>query len=115
MADPSLSDQQLAWPSSPYFSVASSGSSLALPPRYSLARSCGMSLRAVLLHLGEVCLEVELGVVGVGYYCASNVSMRHITPPGCHSYSRASVFVRRTRTIGRSIPRVHLSTTLDNE
>jgi len=38
-----------------------------------------MDLRAVLLHLCKVCLKVELGVVGVGYYCASNVSMRDMT------------------------------------
>lgn len=70
MADPSLFDQRLAWSSSPYFSIASSGSSLILPPRPLIARSCAANLRVVLLHLGKVCLEVELGVAGVGYYCA---------------------------------------------
>jgi hypothetical protein len=79
MADPSLFDQRLAWSSSPYFSVASSGCSLKLPPRPVIARSRSANLRVVLLHLGKVCLKVELGVAGVGYYCASNVSMRHVT------------------------------------
>jgi hypothetical protein len=111
MADPSLFDQQLARPSSPYFSIASSGSSLALPPRLSLARSCGMNLRAVLLHLGKVCLKVELGVVRVGYYCASNVSMRRVARLACQSFFIASVLVPRTTE--RSLPHVHIPTALD--
>jgi hypothetical protein len=60
------------------FSVASSVCSLKLPPRPSLSKSCSANLRVVLLHLGKVCLKVELGVARVGYYCASNVSMLHV-------------------------------------
>lgn len=36
-----------------------------------LVRSSNSNLRVVLLHLGEESLEVELGVVGVCYYCAN--------------------------------------------
>jgi len=108
MADPSLSDQRLASPSSPYFSIASSGSILALPPRSLLADSRGANLRAVLLHLGKVCLKVELGVVGVGYYCALNVSMRRVTRLDRCPYFIASEFIHRTT--GRGIPRVRLPT-----
>lgn len=108
MADPFLSDQRLAWSSSRYFSIASSGSSLILPPRSLIARSCAANLRVVLLHLGEVCLKVELGVAGVGYYCASNVSMRHVEQLDYRPYSVASVFI--SRTIGPVIARARLPT-----
>ena len=108
MADPSLFDQRLAWSSSPYFSVASSVCSLKLPPRSSLARSRDANLRVILLHLGKVCLEVELGVAGVGYYCASNVSMRRVIRPNSHPYSVSSVVI--SRTIRPSIPRARLPT-----
>jgi hypothetical protein len=66
MADPSLSGQRPAWPSSPYFSLPLVVSHYRLISL--LARSRGENLRAVLLRLDENSLEVELGVVGVGYH-----------------------------------------------
>jgi hypothetical protein len=72
MADPSLSGQRPAWPSSPYFSLPLVVSHYRL--KSVLGRNRGADLRAVLLHLDEKGLKVELGVVGVGYHCALDVS-----------------------------------------
>jgi hypothetical protein len=95
MADPSLSGQRPAWPSSPYFSLPLVVSHYRL--KSVLGRNRGADLCAVLLRLDENGLKVELGVVGVGYHCALNVSSCTIKQRDCIQNSNAMIFVFRSK------------------